>query len=74
MIVYGNFIVCIFQDDEYAVYNTDRQCIRYLVEFTVHGDLPLTERVISDVATTEIETSSTESKQKGAFLLELLSC
>ena len=26
------------QDDEFAIYSVDQQCIRYLVEYTVAGD------------------------------------
>jgi len=58
-------LLCVFQDDEYAVYNVNLQCIRYLVEFTVRGDLPLIERVIFDPTTIEPECSSSESQQKG---------
>jgi len=56
----------ILQDDEYAVYSTSQQRIRYLVEFTVRGDLPPMERIISDLATTtEVECNSKEPQQKG---------
>ena len=60
-------LLCVFQDDEYAVYNVNLQCIRYLVEFTVRGDLPLIERVIFDQTTIEPECSSSESQQKGVL-------
>jgi len=57
----------IFQDDEYAVYDPSQQQIRYLVEFTVPGDVPLTELVVSESRTADVESSSKESPQKGTF-------
>jgi len=63
--VLWKFCSVYFQYDEYAVYNTNQQRIRYLVEFTASGDpLPI-ERVISDPETVEVEHISTESQQKG---------
>ena len=56
------------QDDEFAVYNVSQQRIRYLVEFTASGDEPLTEHVISDLPTSDVESRSVESQQKGIFL------
>ena len=62
----------IFQDDEYAVYNTNQQRIRYLVEFTVRGDVPFTELVVSDSSTADVESSTKGSPQKGMlFATEL---
>jgi len=56
------------QDDEFAVYNVSQQRIRYLVEFTASGDEPLIEHVISDLPTSDVESRSVESQQKGIFL------
>jgi len=56
------------QDDEFAVYNVSQQRIRYLVEFIASGDEPPIEHVISDLPTSDIESRSVESQQKGTFL------
>jgi len=71
-------IMGIFQDDEYAVYDTSQQRIRYLVEFTMPGDVPLTEFVVSESTTADVECTSKESPQKGTFfyisISALLAC
>ena len=59
----------VLQDDEYAVYNTNQQRVRYLVEFTASDDLPPIERVISEPEIIDVECSTTKSSQKGLCLL-----
>ena len=61
----------IFQDDEFAVYNPNQQRIRYLVEFTVRGDLPLKEHSICEVVTVDDRTESQESGMLMLFVRKL---
>ena len=63
----------ISQDDEYAVYSVNQQRIRYLVEFTVHGDSPPIERVLPEPETTLIEGGNTTAQQTGLFFVVCIS-